>query len=360
MKYLILTAATGGGHIQAAKNLKNEIEKQGNTCIIYGLFNKSKFHIIEKGYDFLLNANLNKAYSILYKISDIDFINSFFLKNFLIHYELKLKKLLETEKPDVIISTHPFGVPMYAQLRRLFKFDIPYIQIITDFKAHATYIDKVVDAYIVGSDYTKETLVEKGIDQDKVFIFGIPVKEEFRTKKENISDDFNILLMGGSLGLKAMEKVVDILVNSNLPIHLTVVCGKNIKLQKKLTKTLTKQIIDGKVHIYGFTDKISDIMDNSKLIITKPGGLTSTEAINKHLPMIIPFYIPGQEEENTAFLVESNMALEIKDFEHIPNYINFLIENNEYYNNMVDSMKKLAKCYSTTKIIELANQLIKK
>ena len=166
--------------------------------------------------------------------------------------------------------------------------------------------------------------------------------------------------MGGSLGLKAMEKVVDILVNSNLPIHLTVVCGKNIKLQKKLTKTLTKQIIDGKVHIYGFTDKISDIMDNSKLIITKPGGLTSTEAINKHLPMIIPFYIPGQEEENTAFLVESNMALEIKDFEHIPNYINFLIENKEYYNNMVDSMKKLSKCYSTTKIIELANQLIKK
>ncbi|MDK9580140.1 glycosyltransferase [Sneathia sanguinegens] len=64
---------------------------------------------------------------------------------------------------------------------------------------------------------------------------------------------------------------------------------KKYKITKKLTKTLTKQIIDGKVHIYGFTDKISDIMDNSKLIITKPGGLTSTEAINKHLPMIIPF-----------------------------------------------------------------------
>lgn len=360
MKYLILTAATGGGHIQAANNLKKEIEKDGDTCIVYGLFQKSKFKLVEKGYDFLLNSNLLKAYSLLYKISDIDFVNQFILKNTFIHYELNLKKVLEQEKPDVIISTHPFGVPIYSQLKTLFHFKIPYIQIITDFKAHSTYIDKKVDAYITGSDYTKETLINKGIDKDKIFVFGIPVKEEFRNPTSKKDDNsFNILIMGGSLGLKKMENVVDTLMHSNLDITLDVVCGKNIKLQKRITKILTKDIIEGKANVYGFTDKVSEIMDRSKLIITKPGGLTSSEAINKHIPMLIPFYIPGQEEENTSFLVESNMALEIRNINYIPEYVKFLKDNKEYYEKMVDNMKKLSKCYSVSKIIELAKSLKK-
>lgn len=358
MKYLILTAATGGGHIQAANNLKKEIEKSNDTCVIHSLFKKSKFHIIEKGYDFLLNANLNKAYDILYKISDINFINRVVLKNGLIHYEFVLKKVIEEEKPDVIISTHPFGVPMYAQLKKFFKVNIPYVQIITDFKAHATYIDKCVDAYITGSEYTKNTLLEKGISEDKVHVLGIPVKEEFREKKCDMKDDrFNILVMGGSLGLKSMEKVVDILLHSNLDVHLTVVCGKNINLRKRLIRNTTREIMEGRINIYGFTDKISEIMDKSKLIITKPGGLTSSEAINKHLPMIIPFYVPGQEEENTAFLVESNMALEIRDLEHMPEYVRFLKDNKEYYNKMVENMKNLSKCYSVEKILDVAKKL---
>lgn len=359
MKYLILTAATGGGHIQAANNLQKEIEKSGDTCVVHSIFKKSKLHLIEKGYDFLLNTNLLKTYSVLYKISDIEFINQVVLKNGLIQYELSLKKVLEEEKPDVIISTHPFGVPIYSQIKKFFNINIPYIQIITDFKAHSTYVDKAVDAYITGSEYTKNTLIEKGIPSQKIYVFGIPVKEEFREKKiDNLDDRFSILLMGGSLGLKAMERAVDILIHSNLDIHLTVVCGKNVKLRKRLVRNMTKEIIEGKINIYGFTDKISEIMDRSKLIITKPGGLTTSEAINKHLPMIIPFYIPGQEEENTAFLVESNMALEIRDLEHIPEYVKFLKDNKEYYNKMVNNMKNLSKCYSIISILDLAKKMV--
>lgn len=362
MKYLILTASTGQGHNQAANNLKIEIEKNNSSALILDLFtNNLKFNFtkntIEKGYD-ILASKIPDAYGLLYNVSNNKFLNPILLKNIFIYSELTIIKTIKKYKPDIIISTHPFAVPIISRIKEIFKINIPFIQVVTDFKAHYTYVDKNVQAYIVASDYTKNSLIEKGVSDEKIHVFGIPIKEEFLNTEKIKKDNFKILIMGGSMGLKDMEKSVEILLNSNLDIKIIVVCGKNISLYKKLNKKFINKIIEGKAKILGYTNKISQFMDECKLIITKPGGLTTSEAINKKLPMIIPFTIPGQEQENANFLTEENVAIEINDIEILPKYIKNLIDNKEIYQNMVNNMEKLSKCYRTENIIKLAENLI--
>lgn len=357
MKIVILTASTGAGHNQAAKNLTKEFAKFNDEIKIIDIFQettKNTNKIICQGYD-VFASKLPQTYGIIYNISNNKLINPIFLKNIFFKVEKKLKIILDEIKPDIIISTHPLSVPIISKIKEDSKYTIPFIQIITDFKAHYTYIDKGVDAYITASEFTKTSLTNKGIPENKIFVYGIPIKEEFRNNNKVESDIFKILIMGGSMGLKNMEKSVDVLVNSNLNIKITVICASNIELRKKLTKKFKTKIIEGKIEVKGFVDNIDELMDSSKLLITKPGGLTSTEAINKFIPMIIPFSIPGQEEENTAFLVEEKMAISINDIQDLPKYVKMLLEDKDLYNEMVENMKNLSSSYSIEKIIELVH-----
>lgn len=359
MKYLVLTASTGAGHNQAAKNLKIEIEKEEDTCIIFDLFKRphNKDGFMVKSYEIMALA-FPDAYNFMYNISNNKYINNVVFKNAFMAVCFNLKKVIDKEKPNIIIATHPFAVAIVSRLKEIFNIDITFIQIITDFKAHYTYIDKDVDAYITASDYTKDSIIQKGINENRVYTYGIPVNDEFRTTNfENRINNKNILIMGGSLGINDMEYSVELILEKNMDVFLTIICGKNTSLQKRLTKNLKKHIISGRAKIYGFTDKINELMDESKLIITKPGGLTSSEAINKGLPMIIPFSFVGQEIENTSFLVESNVALEIKNIKDLPEYINLLMTDDEYYNNMINNMKNMSKNYSTKAIIDLSKKI---
>lgn len=358
MRYLILTASTGGGHNQAANNLKKEIEKNKDECIILDLLKKDKEKdtIIEKSYNLLINS-IPESYGVIYKLSDNKLINNILLKNLFIDKSLYINKIIKEENIDVIISTHPFSVPIVTRLKEIFKIKLPFIQIVTDFKAHYSYVDKGVDAYITASEYTKEDMIKKGIDERKIHTYGIPIKEEFRNSSKIESDDFNVLIMGGALGLKQMEKAIEVLVKSNLLLKLTIVCGTNLKLKEKICEKYKEYIDNKTMTVYGFIDNINEIMENSKLIITKPGGLTTSETISKCIPMIIAYSLPGQEHENTNFLVESNVAIKIKNIKELPSYVEYLINNKEVYDLMVENMKKISKNYSTESIINLSKIL---
>lgn len=111
---------------------------------------------------------------------------------------------------------------------------IPYIQIITDFKPHEMYIDQKVDGYIAGSEYTKRSIDKKGIEKDKIYVYGIPIKREFLATDNNKDSDFNLLVMGGSIGLTGMEESTEVILKSDLNVNITVVCGNNENGRKNL------------------------------------------------------------------------------------------------------------------------------
>ncbi len=360
---IIVTASTGAGHNQAANSLKARFEERGIYVHIVDMFkatSKGVNALISDGYK-ILATKMPKAYGAFYKSFDHKMANQTIFKNAFLATELRLKWFLNEFQPDLIISTHPFGAPIIGKLKQKGKIGMPFVQIVTDFKAHYAYIHDQVDAYIAASDFTARSLTERGIAAHKVHVYGIPAREEFTQKnyrKFSKDSPFQLLIMGGSMGLKAIEQAVAELLTFEKKLKMVVVCGNNRELFNKLQRRYDAAIAEGRLEVLGFVDTVHELMDCSDLIISKPGGLTTTEAIHKSIPMIIPFAIPGQEQENTNFLVENEMALEVQNMAELHDHIELLINDVERYQKMVENMNRLAKLYSVDAIVDLCSSLI--
>ena len=354
-KILILTTSTGEGHNQAAKSISSTFEKSGYEVITHDFLKNNSRLLTElfiKGYE-ISASFFPKTYGFAYKLTDKSFTNKL-LSLVFSFTKRKIKKLINENKPNIILVTHPFAVNIMGSLKRN-GLNIPVIVIVTDFKSHSTYIDKSIDAYITASENTKLDLSKRGIDSNRIFSYGIPIKDEFFETRLDIKsskndDYFNILLMSGSMGLKNISYVLKELMNNSNKLRITVVCGKNEKLKENLLKEYNHNIKNKKLHILGFSKDIDSLMEYSDLIISKPGGLTVTEAITKKLPLLIPFAIPGQETQNVEFLTSNGYAL----------YIDNLISNPEELEKMRTNLAKLSSLYSKENIVNLADKLILK
>lgn len=361
-KILILTASTGEGHNQAAKTLESEFRQNGYQCKRVDMFkstHRSMDILMSDGYK-VLASNMPKMYGTLYRKADDERFNRLFVRKVLKVTEHKVKRIAQEFGADVIIATHPFAVPMIGHLKQHHKLNIPFIQVVTDFRAHYAYVDPYVDAYITASEHAMHDLVKRGISKSKIHPYGIPVKREFLERLQRIDKaqkPFTLLIMGGSMGMKAMEKVVDQVAANKNDILMQVVCGKNKSLKNTLERKFKTEIGRGNLQVHGFVNNIPELMESSDVIITKPGGLTSSEAINKTIPMLIPFAIPGQEQENTDLLVASGMAIDLKTVDEINVHINAFIENPDECKKMAMNMASFAQGFSIFKIVELVDRL---
>lgn len=362
-KVLIFTASIGGGHNEAASCLEKEYKKHG--FIVKKLdalleINKTLDTLIIGSCKALINS-FPKLYGGLYDISNKGRSNKLITHFFSKISKEKVYEIIVQEKPDLIISTHAFMVGVIGYLKKNRLIDIPFISVVTDYEAHRTYIDENVDAYIVGSDYTSETLVKQGISKNKIFSYGIPIKEEFLKNLRSISlkpSSFQILLMAGSLGLKGMKKVLKNIIDVEGNYNIIVVCGKNKRLKASIEREYDELIKSHKITLYGFTNNIPVIMENSDILITKPGGLTISEAIAKRLPIIIPYYIPGQEKENLDFLLKEGLAIYVSEIDSIKELIELMMRNPEILDIMKRNMKEMHNKFCIDNIIYLSENLI--
>lgn len=364
-KVLILTTSTGQGHNQAAKSLSELLKKNDFKCVSYDFLSNSSRFLIEAivgGYE-ISAMNFPNIYGFVYKLTNNKYINALTRIPFFL-VKKRLLSLINIEKPDIIISTHPLSICIMDKLKED-GLNIPFVSVVTDFKAHYSYIGKNVDAYITGSEFTKNSLIDKKIEKEKIYPLGIPIRESFFENDENIpniksNDFFNILLMSGSMGLKNISYVLTELLKNKHKLRITVVCGNNKKLKEDLIKNCSKAYPDKKLHILGFSNDIASFMEYSDVLISKPGGLTVTESIVKDLPLVIPFAIPGQEQENTEFLTSEGYAIEVKKIEDINKIIDSLIDNPNNLTKMKSKISKLSNTYSLNSIVKLANDLIKR
>jgi len=362
-KILIFTASTGEGHNQVAKSLELELDRLGYDVTKVDFVKQTRKivnRLIEDGY-LILATKFPKLYGHLYNFTNRDKITKS-ITRILALEEYKLgKKLIKKYEPNLIIGTHPFVVPIVDTIKRRGYYNCPVISIITDFEAHQVYISKHVDAYITGSYHTNESLISKGIDENKIHTFGIPINKIFFEQKEEIIDKnngFKILMMGGSMGVKTMKKAFNSLLDAKNVFSISIVCGNNIEIYDELQKFAVEYDGNKNINIIGFSDNISELMEEADVIISKPGGLTVTEAIVKNLPMIIPYYIPGQEGDNKDFLAISNIAINVKNVEDLPSVIDDLIESPEKLEKMRDNMKLLSNNYSINKLIKLIDEIL--
>lgn len=269
----------------------------------------------------------------------------------------KLRNLINWFQPEVIVCTQAFPCVAMAEYKRLHNSNFRIIGIITDYGVHSYWIDHDVDLYIVPTKEAKGRLCRFGIPEEKVEILAIPVqpkfyipvnKEEVCTRLGISSSLPTILIMGGSQGMIPMEEVLSYLKKLPLSLNVLIVCGKNEGLYRKLKKIASTQ--NCRIKVFGYTKMIETLMGISDIIVTKPGGLTVSEALCKGLPIVVVNPLPGQERMNTMFLLSRKVAVKAVDARDVARKVGDLLTNPLELQQLRSNVKKICNEFVTFEI----------
>jgi processive 1,2-diacylglycerol beta-glucosyltransferase len=219
-----------------------------------------------------------------------------------------VQREVDRVRPTAVVATHPFAGGAAAYLRRTGYLKAPVFVVLTDFAPHPLWIHAGVDHYFVPSASAANRMMVLGVEARRISVAGIPVRSEYTQITPQVRDDNTrrVLLMGGGLGLGPIVSSARSLAELKISnIRVTVVCGQNRSLYREMTRLFAR---DSRFIILGYVSHIAELMQQADLLITKPGGITCSEALAVQLPMLLLPPLPGHEEENATHLVNSGAA----------------------------------------------------
>lgn len=327
-RILIIAAPFGSGHIQAALNLREAILEKSPEAKVRVLdsfmpdpyypihfFGSSYLHCIRR---------TPRLYNFLYHYFDHP-KRGHYLPQFLFPAgQSRLYEEIKKFNPDLVLVTHPFPIRMLANIREQYGLTFLLGAIVTDFTVHAAWIHPNLDMYFVATEHTRQSLMKNGIANNKIKITGIPIAAQFaetmgkERARRNLGLSLTqpmVLVMGGGLGIGPMAKIIKKLNMIDTPLQMIFITGKNLRLKEELTGLAGES--HHEIKVLGYTNGIHTLMAAADLLITKPGGLTCSEALAMELPMLIVEPIPGHEEENAAYLEETGAACWARDFKQV-------------------------------------------
>ncbi len=369
-KIMIFYGSYGGGHLSAARSIKEyiennykDIEVQMVDCIEY--VNKFINKVTTKAYSDMAKV-APWAWGYVYKKSEKGIIAKFSNdSNKLMAY--KLYKLIKEFQPDYIISTHPFSSQMCAYLKKKGKADFKLATVTTDYAPHDQWLlyHEEVDFFFVAHDGMKDALIAKGIDAKKVYSTGIPLSNRFlqHYNKKAILSEFGLqekkkivlFFGGGKMGLgkaKTLE-ILKILAENFTDLQIVAISGKNKEMNEQFKEIVAANSRADSIKVLEYTDQVPELMTIADLVITKPGGLTTTESLASGLPIIIINPIPGQEEENAEFLEKNKVGVWIKKEDNTKEVLTNIFSNPTKMKEMKIAARILAKKNSTADICKI-------
>ena len=355
MKILILTGKFGMGHYSVSEAIGQEISSRDSNIEVsivdildYLMPTASK--ILYKSFNTLVTkwSNLYNFVNINNEDNNIKTFNYFFVKG--------LDRLFLEFNPDIVISTLPISSQYISKYKSLKKSNIPLFTFITDISSHSEWIHKNTDFYFVGDISIKKSLIDKGIDENKIIVSGIPVKQGFKDKiiKFDKNKSKEILIMGGGLGLISFNKNLFESLNNEKNIKTTVITGNNKKMFEQF-KSKYKNI-----EVLGYTNKIDFYMKRADLIISKSGGITLFEAIYSETPIYVvnPFLL--QEVKNAKFIEKRKIGQVVWNEEmDIAKDILSLINDDKAILKMKSNMKKVKENINQEEILSVIEQFKK-
>ena len=345
MKTLILSCNTGEGHNSCAKAIEEYYIKQGETCSIEdGLqFVSSSFSKFISWSDIFIYKHLptlfNWGYSKTEKHSDVFQEDAMLYKMFATGTD-RLYEYIKENAFDRVICTHVFAALMLSAVIRKYKHPLVTGFVATDYTCYPGVKDCCLDYYFIPNDALSKEF-EEAVPANKIVPAGIPIRQMFFQKKEKedakrqwgISKDHkHLLIMCGSMGCGPIKKISGTLAEKLKPDwDATIVCGNNHKLQEELEDNFRGI---SNIHIRGFVKDMSSLLDSADLYLTKPGGLSVTEAALKGVPMVFVDAVAGCEEYNRAFFMKIGGAKSADNLEELAENCLFLLESD-------DSRKKM-------------------
>lgn len=332
-KIMILYASYGDGHYQASKALEASFRSKGIADIVlldlmaeaHPLLNEltkfvymQSFRTLPLIYGWVYNATKEMQF----ETSPLGVVNSFGMG--------KLQQTIDQLQPDIIIHTFPqLAMP---KLSKKTGKTLPLVNIVTDFDLHGRWIHPSVDRYYVATDELKREMTSRGIPEGNVVVSGIPLKPDFFREPApggEIADRLDprkktVLLMAGAYGvMTGIRNICNRLVSSGRH-QVVVVCGRNRNLYRGLSKQLGQH---PDVHVYGYVSEVAALMQVCDCIITKPGGITLSEALACSLPIFLYKPVPGQELNNALYLQKKGVAMVAEDSATLTGQIEALLSD---------------------------------
>lgn len=367
MQLLILSCNTGEGHNSAAKALKDCFLLHKGSCDIkdaLSYWSPEKSKLISKGHVFIYRR-LPKLFGVSYRFEENhrpkDGDES-------LMYDLVTKGCealyaeLRQSSYDAVICTHVFSAMMMTELRRRHNFRLPTYFVATDYTCSPGVGESDLDGYFIPHPALTEEFVKNGVCAQRLIPTGIPVRQAFyehltpveAKRRLHLPEDRRVvLLMCGSMGcgpIRALTGELPELLPDD--IQLVVICGNN----RRLSRSLTKFELPENLTVIGYTMRMSLYMDAACLSLTKPGGLSSTEACVKHLPMIFIDAVPGCETRNKDFFLLHGLADARKDATELTELVCDYLEHPEKLRDISDALEKSFSGCAAEKIYEYVNK----
>ncbi|HBL06085.1 MAG TPA: galactosyldiacylglycerol synthase [Clostridium sp.] len=372
MNILILSASTGGGHLKASKALEsyileNELGAKVKVVDTLEYVNPFINKIVTKGY-IVLAKYLNSLYKNIYSLTDKSGVLTVLVTKLIYLFSKKLIPLIERFAPDVIITTHPFPTEMISILKGNRSIKVPSICIMTDYAPHKTWIKPNVDEYCVACEDMVEGMIDRGVPPEKVHPYGIPVYDGFFHQDEDdkkiLLDELGlseskmtVLVMAGSFGVYNIEKIYKNINKIPMDFQIVILTGNNKRLYNKIKEQI--KFSKKQTKLIKFTNEVHRYMNLADVLITKPGGLTVSEALAANLPLITFDAIPGQEEANAKFLLDHGMSISIGRGDNCTEAIEALIKDKNKLREIKENCMTFDKSNSTNELQELIRRLMK-
>ena len=279
-----------------------------------------------------------------------------------------LVKFLKEYNPDIVINAHFLGSEVMANMKKkgMLK-NTKLVSVVTDYMPHSFWVDKLIDYYCVAQEDTKKNLMTRGVPEEKIRVFGIPIDRVFGIKKDRkelsakigIDPKKNTVLIGsGGFGVGPIKELVEGLMTAEEAQQILVICGNNQKLYNDIMG-LTKNA-GSRVKAYPYVENMDEMMSVADVMVTKSGGLTSSEAMAKDLPMIITSAIPGQEARNSDYLVKSGAAVKAYTVEKAKEVIGELFKSKEKLELLKSRIGEIKKPNAASDIANFTISLLEK
>jgi processive 1,2-diacylglycerol beta-glucosyltransferase len=368
-KVLLLSASAGAGHMRAAEAIEKAFKQRADGesrevqhLDILNYTNKVFRHFYSKAYIDLVNK-LPEVPGWMYDKLDKPWKNE---RRRLALDKLNTRpfvKLLREYQPDLIVCTHFLPAEIVSWLKAKERLASRQVIIVTDFDVHAMWLVHHYEHYFVVIEEARVYLEALGIPPSKITVSGLPIdpvfakkkdKQEMRAKHGLAPDRTTILLSAGGFGVGS----VGALVNSLLPLQhraqIVAICGRNEELKKRLSRQAARARSDATVLLkpFGYTQQMDELMAAADLVVGKPGGLTTSEALAKGLVFVIVNPIPGQEERNSDHLLESAVAVRCNNLRTLSYKLDRLLADPARLASMQANARKMGRPNAANEIVD--------
>lgn len=348
MRVLILSCGTGGGHNSAALAIQENLQENGVEAdfIEYlSIINPKIKNRVNRAYICSTKRN-GKVFKVVYRLGELYQKTKWKSPVYTINSlnKEKLYQYIVNNQYDYVVTTHLFAAEALTAIKK--EHPIHFMAVATDYVSIPFWEETNPDYFVIPQKELEQDFISRRIDKNKLLPYGIPVAKSYRQEydknkcKKSLGLDENkkyVLILTGSMGFGNVTQMIEALLKQIRDVTFIVSCGHNEKLLQNLQE-MRKQ--NENIIPLPFTNQLSDYMKSCEIILSKPGGLTTTEMATLHKPFIHTMPIPGCENYNAEFFSKRKMSIKCNTIEDVVKNTKVLLENTELQKEMIENQSK--------------------